>query len=193
MQRMNLSTVQKAEIALDNYLYKSGWAMYVMYRHAIRFPQMYRIELHEENGRYVAAMAVKVRSSPTRKSNKYTVAVFVDLTYRRKGIGTKLLALLGDDIRKCKAGSGVSGSLDFWRANNVTCFTDQDHADWETTLTDIEIDQRELEKCSTNQKPNLLSNVSCIATKSATRLKETLVKSCTRTRSSPKENSYQSM
>lgn len=192
MQRMNLSTVQKAEIALDNYLYKSGWAMYVMYRHALRFPEMYRIELHEERGQYVAAMAVKVRSSPTRKSNKFTVAIFVDLEYRRKGIGTKLLALLGDDIRKCKAGSGVSGSLDFWRANNVTCFTTQDHTDWENTLSTIEFNQMELDKCSTKREPYAPSKTSCTATKSDTSLLSAAKKLYTRTRSSQKESSCHS-
>lgn len=192
MQRMSLSTVQKAEIALENYLYVSGWAMFVMFRHALRCPEMYRIELHEEHGQYVAALCVKVRSSPTRKANRHTAALFVEEEYRRRGIGTKLLALLGDDIHKCKAGRGVKGSLDFWRANNVTCFTERDQSDWEDKLTSIELDQRELDKCSTKREPYAPSKTSCTATKSATPLVSAAKKLYTRIRSSQKENNCHS-
>lgn len=196
MQRMNLSTVQKAEIALDNFLYIPGWAMVVMFRHALRYPDMYRIELHEEHGEYVAALCVLVRSSPTRKANKYTAALFVEDAYRRKGIGTKLLARLGDDIRKCKAGRGITGSLDFWRANKVTCFSENDLEVWNDKLNDIEAErsyQKELDSCSTKREPYAASKTSCIATKSDTTLASAAKRLYTRIRSSPKESSCQSL
>ncbi|MFA7287122.1 MAG: GNAT family N-acetyltransferase [Patescibacteria group bacterium] len=198
MQSTNLTTQQKAKIGYDRNLYIPNWGMQVMYKHAMQQPDLYRIELFYAKGKAVGALVARVRTESLRKKNKILTAIFVMDDYRRQGIGSQLLDRMGEDRRKCKAGTGVAGSTEFWQTNNVPLISTAEFNRWNKTMDDVNEElyftQKEL-KCltSTNQKLSLPSNVSCIATKSAMRLKEMQAKSSTPTRSLPKENSYQSM
>lgn len=103
-----MNTKEKADIALKNRLYISGWGLSGQLKSARKYPDVYEVSLEYLDGKPVGVAVLGYGGH---------VSIFVRKDCRRKGIGTKLINSFGDKVKEVSW--GICGSEDFFDAVNV--------------------------------------------------------------------------
>lgn len=99
-----MKTSQKAALALSNRLFVNSWTLREDLMWAVEHPNQYTIKLEFVNKCPVGIALLDKRDG--------LVSIFVRKEYRRKGLGTKLINKLKNNIKK--AGYGIVGSDKFF-------------------------------------------------------------------------------
>lgn len=105
----NLDKLSFASIALSHNLFISGWDLY---------RKLSSIERIADSSSIAIAFFDDIPIGVSFKYNN-TIQCFVDIRYRRKGIGSELVSIIKDSNSFAKL--GFDFSLDFWIKNKVSC------------------------------------------------------------------------
>lgn len=105
----HLDKLSFASVALSHNLFISGWDLY---------RKLSSIEKIVDSSAIAIAL---FDNKPIGVSFKYnnTIQCFVDVRYRRNGIGSELVSIIKDSNSFAKL--GFDFSLDFWIKNKVAC------------------------------------------------------------------------
>lgn len=107
-----LENKNKAEIALKNRLFVSGWLLNKILNQVKNGFISANLEIYYEN-----ELPVGVAVNITEENyNDYKTMIFVKKSYRNKGIGSKLIKQLNPSIDSM-VGKGVPNSVNFWVKN----------------------------------------------------------------------------